>query len=299
MTGEKARIWTGLVTVSLVWGSTWLMIRVGLHSLPPLLGAGMRFAVASSILFTIVRVRSIPFHWTTQSRRLYFLMGILSFGIPFALVYWAEQYVASGLASILFAAYPFWVALFSHFVLRSEPLDVFKIGGIILCFLGIVLIFGSDINVGDLRGSWAIGALMVSPVLQAFMLTIIKKEGKAISPFSLNLAGMSIGSVLLILFSLALEDWGGLHWDASAIGSILYLAVFGSVVAFVTYYWMLKRVQAVYLSLTSFVNPIVAVVLGWLVLGETLGPYTSVGASFVLLGLLVANGREVYEKIRV
>jgi drug/metabolite transporter (DMT)-like permease len=298
MTAEKARIWVGFGIVSLVWGSTWLAIRIGLDSLPPFLSAGVRFTVASAILFAIVRFRNIPVHRTPEAKRLYLWMGILSFGIPFALVYWAEQYISSGLASILFAAYPFWVGLFSHFLLRSEPLNAFKISGIVLCFLGIVTIFWSDVSVGDPRGTWGIGALMVTPIMQAYTLTLVKRHGQAISPFVLNLAGMSIAAVLLILLSLAVESWGGIRWDARAIGSITYLAVFGSVVAFVTYYWLLKRVEAVYLSLTSFINPLVAVLLGWMILGETLAPFTSVGAALVLLGLLAANGRALYEKTR-
>jgi drug/metabolite transporter (DMT)-like permease len=92
------------------------------------------------------------------------------------------------------------------------------------------------------------------------------------------------------------EQWGNVVWNGAAIGSILYLSLAGSVTTFVAYFWLLKRIQAVYLSLTTFINPIVAVLLGWAVLGEALGTSVAAGAALVLLGILVANGKALYER---
>jgi len=127
---------------------------------------------------------------------------------------------------------------------------------------------------------------------------VVKRLGQSISPIVMNFAGMTMGSAGLLLLSALTEKWVGIPWNPSAVLSILYLAIMGSVLTFVTYYWLLKRVQAVYLSLTTFINPIVAVILGALVLDESLGASMAVGAALVLAGILAANGKGILEKIR-
>jgi len=114
----------------------------------------------------------------------------------------------------------------------------------------------------------------------------------------MNGIGMAIGAVGLLTLALLFEPVGGAVWTSEAVLSIVYLALFGSVVTFVSYYWLLKRTDAVYLSLTSFINPIVAVFLGVVFMGEHLGPTVLTGAALVLLGIAVANGRALAARIR-
>jgi drug/metabolite transporter (DMT)-like permease len=291
MSGEKLKIWFGFFIISTVWGSTWLAIKIGITAIPPFLAAGVRFVIASFVLYVIIRVRGLKIVMTPDAKKLYVAMGVLSFTIPFALVYWGEQYIPTGLSSILFAAYPFWVALFSHFFLRSEPIDGFKAAGIVMGFLGILLIFWGDFDVDNPRAALGMGAMVCSTILQAYTLIVVKKLGQPISPFVMNFCGMVMASVALVLLSALTEGWGEIRWTLPAAGSVVYLAIVGSVVTFVTYYWLLKRIQAVYLSLTSFINPIVAVVLGAVVLDETLGGSVAAGAAMVLAGILLANGK--------
>lgn len=297
MNGERARIWGAFLIVSIVWGSTWLAIKMGIQTIPPFFAAGVRFCIAASVLFVIVRARGLSIPRTRDARVLFLSMAVLSFGIPFALVYWAEQYIPSGLSSVLFAAFPFWVAIFSQWLLKSEPIDAYKAAGIILGFWGIVLIFWGDFDVSNPLAAWAMGGVVLSTVMQAIMLIMIKKVGQPISPFVMNFAGMSIAGPLLLLLSFVSESWTGMLWNTTAVGSILYLALAGSILTFVSYYWLLKRVDAVYLSLTSFINPIVAVVLGALVLGEALYASFALGAACVLAGILIANGRTLYARV--
>jgi putative membrane protein PagO len=127
--------------ICLIWGSTWLGIRVSLESIPPLISSGFRFILASIGIFVIMRVRGIRLQTDKVAIKLYILMGVFSFIIAYGLVYWAEQYVASGLAAVLFGIYPFFVALFSYFLLPDEPIGFYKIIGMILGFIGIVVIF--------------------------------------------------------------------------------------------------------------------------------------------------------------
>jgi drug/metabolite transporter (DMT)-like permease len=288
---ERTRIWLSYLTACLVWGSTWLAIKVGLRGVPPLLGAGLRFLLASAILYAVIKVARITIPRTPEAKHIYAVLAVLSYTIPFAFVYWSEQFIPTGLASILFAAFPFWVGIFSHIMLAHERLTIFKVSGIIIGFAGIVIIFAHDLRMNDSHAFVAMLMMLASPIMQAYCLVLVKKYGQPISPFAFTCVGMFFSSILLLILSVVLEAYDAIVWNAETVGSILYLATVGSVVVFVVYYWLLKRVQALYLSLISFITPIIAVVLGAVVLNEKLHPRVYIGASLVLVGLLVANGR--------
>ena len=298
MRNERVLVWVGFVLISVIWGSTWLAIKIGLESIPPFLGAGLRFAVASLVLFSIIRIRKLTIPFTRDAKKVYFSLGVLSFSTAYALVYWGEQYISSGLSSILFASFPFWVAIFSHLMLRNERLDWYKSAGIIVGFVGLLVIFAVDLRWSEGESVAGIVAVVASTIFQAYSLILVKKYGQSIDPFVMNFVGMSLGCLILLGLGLSLEANRTLSWNASAIGSILYLAVIGSVLTFVTYYWLLKRIEAVYLALTSFINPVVAVILGAMVLGEALNTAVFAGAMLVLAGILLANGRYLHAKIR-
>lgn len=298
MKSERVRIWIGFVIVSTVWGSTWLAIKMGSDRIPPFLAASLRFAVASLILFAILKIRKIRIPVTPETKKLYLILTFLSYSIPFALVYWGQQYIPSALGSILFAAYPFSVAIFSHLILHNERLTSFKVTGIAIGFVGLVVIFAGDVHWTELSGILGMSAILASTIMQALAIVLIKKYGQPISPIVMNLVGMLLGGAVLFLLSVATESFESIVWDGVAIGSVVYLATVGSVLAFVTYHWLLKRTEAVYLSLVSFINPIVAVVLGAVVLDEALAPAVFVGTMFVFAGIVVANGRYFLAKFR-
>jgi drug/metabolite transporter (DMT)-like permease len=242
-----------------------------------------------------VRKETLP---TDRNAIIVFLtLGILSFSLPFILVYWGELHVSSGLASILFAVYPFIVALFSHFFLKGEHLTFVKFVGILLGFAGILMIFWQDITWGG-ADMPAMLAILLSTVLQAISLIIMKKRAKQIPPVALSVGGLIPGLVVMYGLALLLDDFSLLRFDAKGIGSILYLGTFGTVVTFVTYYWLLKHIEAVYMSLVALVTPIVAVILGALVLDEVLSPHAFGGASLVLAGILIANSRDLLLTLR-
>ncbi len=297
MKSEKLLVAGGLVVVCTIWGSTWLAIKIGLDSVPPFYGVAIRFTVAVLILAIIAAARRMRVPLDRSSVSVYLTLGVLSFSFPYALVYWGEQYVASGLASLLFSIYPFVVAGLSHLMLPNERLNLPKVGGIILGFLGVLVIFWSDIGKGH---STTLGmiAILLSTVLQAAALVIVKKHGHHVDPVAMNLGGMAIGVVIMAVVALATENLASVRLDSKGLGSILYLGSFGSVATFVTYFWLLKRVEAVYLSLTSFITPVLAVILGAVLLGEALSSHAYGGATLVLAGILAANSPEVAARLR-
>ncbi|MDL1892597.1 DMT family transporter [Sphingobacteriales bacterium CHB3] len=245
----------------------------------------------------IVRTRRIEVPMTADAKKVYLVLILFAYTLPFAFVYWAQQHIATGLASILFAAYPFFVAIFSQIMLKSESLNLFKVTGIVLGFIGIVVIFAGDIHVSEPRSVIAMGLILANSLMQAYCLVLVKKFGQPLSPFAVNLVGMFWSGAALIGLSFAVESHVSIVWDTAAIGSIIYLSTIGSVLVFVAYFWLLKRVEAVYLSLISFITPIVAVILGAVVLGEKLETNVFIGAACVLVGLLIANGKAFYRRM--
>ena len=283
------------VLLCFIWGSTWLAIRFGLESLTPLFSAGMRFSLASVFIFLLMKIKTVSLQKDSVSIRLYLLMGFFSFVIPFGLVYWAEQFVPSGMASVLFAVYPFVVVIFSSIRMPSESIGAYKIIGTILGFSGIVVIFSDafDLNFTDyLLGMFAV---VLSGTMQAWIAVSIKKFGHHLHPLSMNFIPMAIAGISMILIGVFFEDLTTIKFDEHAILSVIYLAFFGSVITFTSFYWLLKRVNVVIISLIAFITPIVALILGYLIYDEQLSTSYFVGSAMVLGGVLWANMNNLFK----
>jgi drug/metabolite transporter (DMT)-like permease len=280
----------GYILICILWGSTWLAIKIGLESIPPFFGAAVRFLLASLILLLIVRIRKTRIPTDSKSVRLYIAVGFSSFSISYALVYWAQQYVPSGLAAILFATYPFFVAILSWFTLKNESVSVGKIMGIIIGFSGIVLIFSEDLILHfDDRVMAGMAGLVLASAIQSVSAVTVKRYGEHLSPFALNVVGMAIGTFLLFIISMLTENWNTIVFDGKAIGSVLYLATLGSIVTFGTFFWLLKKMEAVILSLSAFITPIIAMMLGILIADEAFTGQILIGSMLVLSGIVIAN----------
>ena len=215
-----------------MWGTTWLAIRIGLETIPPFLSAGVRCVVASVILYGIVRVRGLAIPLTPSAWKVYLSLGVLTIGIPFALIYWGQQYIPTGLSSILFGAFPFCVAVLSHLMLRDEPMTVSKGVAIALGFAGVVIIYYSESSIADTRALLGMSAVLVSVVLQALALVLIKKHGEPVSPLSMNFVGMAMGGIMVLLLSVAVEGDRTVGWTTRAGVSLGELDIGGSVVRF-------------------------------------------------------------------
>ena len=271
-----------------MWGSTWMAIRVSLNSLTPFVSCGLRFLLASFFVIALVKIRGIKIQTDKLSMTLYLVMGLFSFVIPFGLVYWGEQYVPSGLASVLFAVNPFFVAIFSYYFIVNENVGAHKIIGIVLGFAGILIIFSENI-LGDIK-IYIPGMLAIigSAIMQGGLQVTMKKHGGHLNPLSMNFLPMLFAGVVMLGFGLLVEDTSRLVFDLSAYLSVGYLAFFGSLVTFTSYYWLLKRVSVVVLSLIAFITPIIALILGWVFLDEELSSRHVIGSLIVLTGLLIA-----------
>ncbi len=273
----------------LIWGSTWLAIKSSLESLTPFLSAGLRFVTASTLILLILKITKIEIQKDKLSIRLYILMTFFSFVFPFGLVYWAEQFVPSGLSSVLFAINPFFVVLFSYFLISTEKIGFFRFTGITLGFSGILIIFSDTFNLDFSSYSLGMAALVLSAGFQAVNSVFIKKYGNHLHPVSMNFIPMLFGGITLSVLGFFLEDMNTIKFDSTAVFSVLYLAVFGSIITFTSFYWLLKRISVVILSLIAFITPVIALFLGWIFFSEQLSFNELTGSLLVLCGLLWAN----------
>ncbi len=279
--------------ICLIWGTTWLVIKIGLETMPPLFSAGCRFTLASAVLYAYVKMAKIPIPFDARMKKFYVTVAFYSFSVPFALVYWGEQHISSGLTAVLFGIYPFSVALFSYIFLPSEKLNPSKIAGIVLGFLGVFIIFANDIHMNDTKAAWGMAAVVASAVMQAYSVIVIKKEAHLVSPFVTLLMPTALSSVALLASSLALENLSAVSFTPAAVFSISYLAIIGSIVTFVSYFWLLKHMEAVILALSAFITPIIAVVVGVLLNHESFSSQMAAGAACVLSGIIIANAAEL------
>lgn len=288
---SKARTGALFALLAFIWGSTWLVIKVGLAELPPFLAAGLRFALASGVLAVLALARGVRFPRGRGEHVLLLGVGLSGIGASYGIVYWAEQYIPSGLTAVLFATHPFFTLILAHLVLNAERITARKMLGMAIGFLGVLLVFRGDLTFDHPRGATAAAVLLLSPLAAATGNVFVKRWGTHLHPFQLSILPMGYGATALLATSLAVEGEPRIAWSAIAIGSVLYLSILGSVVTFVGYYTLLREVPVTTLNLMSYVYPVVAVVLGYLVLGEVLDLPALAGAGLVLAGIAMATWR--------
>jgi drug/metabolite transporter (DMT)-like permease len=273
--------------ICLIWGSTWLVIKIGLDGMPPFLGAGLRFLLATLLVGLVLAARRKRLHLTRDDKICVLSLGLLVFWIDYAAVYWAELRISSGLTAIIFSTMPLMASLLSAYWTRSETLTGRKVAGIIVGILGTALLFWPHEHLGYQQTLGMLAAL--GGCLSATInLVTMKKYGHKSDPFVLNFFGMGLGTACLLVMSATLEDWHNVVWTRSNVLAIVYLSVFGSVIAFSSYYYLIKKMDATVVSLSTLIIPIVALILGRAFLGETVTPLAVAGIVTILAGVAIA-----------
>jgi drug/metabolite transporter (DMT)-like permease len=227
-----------------------------------------------------------------HEKALWVVNGLLSFCLSYAAVYWSEQYIPSGLAAVLFATYPLFVAALAHVLLPGERLAPIAVAGMALGFAGVAVIFSDDLALlGGETVRTAALVMLVSPVVSAAASVVVKRWGGDVHPLSLAAVPMLIAGVVMGAVALLLEQHRPLVFDARSVGALLYLALLGSAVTFTIYYWLLARVKATEVALMSYLIPIVAVAVGALLFDEPLRPRLLAGSALVLAGVVLVSRR--------
>lgn len=284
------RLAAAFVLLTAIWGTTWAAIRLGLEGLPPFTGVSLRFLVAGALLLALVPVFGVRFSWSRREVGLWIANGGLAFSASYTVVYWAEQYIPSGLAAVLFASYPLFVAGLAHLALPAEKLSARAAGGVLLGFAGVAVIFSDDLRALGGEDTRAVALLfLVSPVVSAIATVAVKRWGAGIHPLSLTAVPMLLTGIVVGVLALLFERQTALVFDLRSLGALVYLAVPGSAVTFTVYYWMLAHAPATRVALIAYTIPIVAVVVGALAFDEPVRARLLVGGALVLAGVAIVN----------
>ncbi|MFB0516962.1 MAG: DMT family transporter [Candidatus Neomarinimicrobiota bacterium] len=287
----RQRVGMAFAGMCLIWGSTFVALKTGLKETPPILGVALRHLLASLLLFLIIYWRKFPIPFDRLARRQYVTVGILNFSLSYSLTYAGTQYIYSNISSLLWASIPITTALVAHFTLPAERLSFMKGFGILVGFGGVVLIFwGYGLGKSEdllLGMSLVMGAVLVATWPSVYL----KRRPARANPVVLSAVTTGIGGLTTLLGSLLLESPSRMVWSPLNIGIIFYLAIFGTVVAWVFYFYLLEHLEVVKLSFVGFIAPVIALFMGMIVLREILPPIVFLGAFLVLLGIFLADAR--------
>jgi drug/metabolite transporter (DMT)-like permease len=283
-------VWLALAGI---WGSTWLAIKLGLRDLPPITFAGIRFALAAVLLGGIVLLRRTRLPSSAREWWLLGYTGLLSITINYALVFWGEQYISSGLAALLSATVPLFGLPLAHRYLSAEPLTGWRVGGVLLGLLGIAVVFSGELGTGGPRALWASAGIVLAALATAHAGVLVKARGTHIEPAVLAGVQMAGGCVPLLIGGVVLEGNPlAFHWTPLAFAALAYLTILGSVIAFLLYYWLIRHTAVTGVLMIPLVTPLIAVLIGVGFGGESIGWHTVMGGAAIISGVAVAVLRQ-------
>jgi drug/metabolite transporter (DMT)-like permease len=298
-TASPVAIWTAILILYVVWGSTYLAIRFAVGSIPPFVMAGGRFAISGLVLLgavAVIRRGRVPFPSRIQWRDAFIVGTCLMLG-GMGLVSWAEQTVPSGIAGVLIAMMPVWIAVIGR-VFLGERLPRIAGVGILIGIVGVALLVAQGVAFDRSLDPLGIFALVVSPIAWASGSVYAAHRAQLPEdPFVTTGLEMLCGSVALGVAAVAsgeLAAFRAADVTAQSLAGVLYLTVVGSLVAFTAFAWVIRQAPLPLVTTYAFVNPIIAVFLGWLIVGESVNPVQLVAGGVIVAGvalIIVARSR--------
>ncbi|MCF7823562.1 MAG: DMT family transporter [Candidatus Marinimicrobia bacterium] len=276
----------------LIWGSTWIAIKVSVGEVPFTMAA-IRFFSAALLLIIFQKLRRKSILPPRGSGNVIMALGIGTFFIGYGFTYWGMQYVHSNITSILWATYPVFVSLIAHSMLNDDKINPSKIFSLVGSLIGSYLIF--DIHGQQFDPRTALGMLVIIASISgsAYSSVLYKREGSHLDPVAVNALAMLIGAAMLLIPGFIFEPWQDIRFTPLNLGATAYLAIFGSAFGFSVYFWLLSQVTVVKMSYLNFLLPILASLWGWLLLDEQLSKGALAGAVIILLSVTIP---EIYQQ---
>jgi drug/metabolite transporter (DMT)-like permease len=303
MKRDRALAYIAFAIVCIVWGTTYLAIRVAVRTIPPFLMTGTRFIVAGALLWVFARLKGETLPRGRRTFREILFVGLLMVGIGNLSVAGAEQWVPSGIAALLVATAPFWAALMERMRPNGERIDVRRGIGMLIGFVGVALLVTPGGAGGAFDLHFLLGALMIQMGSIAWQYGTVrgKYNLKDVPPFISSALQMLAGGIAVMIVGLLIGETKRLTLTTQGLVSLAYLSIFGSLVAYTAYVYALKKVPVTKMSMYAYINPLVAVVLGWLILNERL-TWISIAAMAIILGgvaLVQSGGRRSNRTVEV
>jgi drug/metabolite transporter (DMT)-like permease len=287
------RAYIAWVTVCVVWGTTYLGIRIALESIPPMLIGGLRFTVAGGLLALALRARGYPLPASREWPGLA-MLGLLMLGIGNGGVVWAEQTVPSGIAAVLVAAQPFWITGIEAVVPGGARLTRRAFGGLLVGFVGIVVLVWPDLRVGgDWSGAFLAGVLATQLACLGWSIgsSYSRRRPHEENAIMASALQMIFGGLCLLIVATLRGEWNDLAFTPRSLAAELYLVVVGSWAGYSAYIYALKYLPITTVMLYSYINPLIAVLLGSVVLDEPFGVRVIIASALVLAGVAIVRAR--------
>lgn len=285
--------WALLIGLSILWGGSFLFVGIVVRDLPPFTIVLLRVLLAAAALHLVLRAAGLRMPWDPASWRAFFGMGLLNNAIPFSLIVWGQTQIASGLASILNATMPLFTVLVAHLLTRDDRLTGSRVAGLLLGFLGVVVLIGPEVLGGlggDALAQLAVLAAAISYACASVFGRRFKRMG--IVPLATATGQVTASSVLLLPLALLVDrPWMLPLPGAATILAILGLALLSTALAYVVFFRILASAGAVNLSLVTFLIPVSAILLGTIVLHEALHATDFLGMALIGCGLVAIDGR--------
>ena len=281
------------VLVCVIWSTVWLFIKLGVSDVPPFAFAAARLLLALAILLPIAFVRRPRQRLTAKDQRLIAVTGTMLFTANYALLYWGAQYVSSGLMAVLQAITPACALVVSRWLLPDERMTATKGVGLTLGLLGVAVIFADELKLSGGTSAAACVAVAASAFIVAWAYVLVRARGRHLPRTVVMTGQIAAGAGPLLLLSIVTEGNPlAMHWTPIAIAAVLYLALAGSLLAFWLNYWLMARIGPTRMLFTSVLEPLLAVLLGGMVLNERLSSRVALGGALVLVSVALVMRRD-------
>ena len=286
----KKKVALYYIILCLIWGSTWIILKKSLiGGTPPFFGAGLRFFFAGLILWIFILYKKELPPFSLLSMKIYFQFGVLNLSISYGLTYWATQYIYSSLSSIIWSGFPITVAVFSYFMLPNETIRGKKVVGLIFGTLGALLVLSDNINLSGNNVFIGIVMVIFAVIIASYPSVYLKKHNSNISSIHINAVSQIIAGILLLMVSYFTESNKEMHWNIYNVFALIYLTIPGSIIAWSIYIWLYSYLSMAQISYIAFFPPLIASLLGWIILGEVLSFFTISGAVMIIIGTTLTH----------
>jgi drug/metabolite transporter (DMT)-like permease len=284
--GFPYAVWLG---TGLVWGTTWVVIRIGVRDLPPLTFAAARTVVAAFVLTALALAFHAPRRPPRRELLFWAVIGVPQLGLPYALIFWAETAISAGLTALLFGTFPTITAIAAHFLLPRERLNARKLAATLLA--GVAVAFIVNLGSGAAKPPLVpVLAVLAAATASSIGAVLVRRHGRTTSTLWLTAIQVTTGASLLVVLAVALERGAPVNVTPTAVASVLYLALVVTVGCYLGLFWLLKRLDATFVSMGVIFETVMAVLLGAALLNESLGPRIMLGLALVGVSVALVTG---------
>jgi drug/metabolite transporter (DMT)-like permease len=275
-----AKQWAAFALLCAIWGSTWMAISVVVRDVPPFHACALRFLIATVLMGGAAAVRRVPLPRERQPWKVMLVLGVAMIAVPYALIFWAEQYVASSMTAVIYSLAPLVVALLTP-LMSHRKVPRRAVFAMVVGVGGIAVIFETGLRASTraLIGGFTV---LFAVLVTSWAIHYAKEHGHGLDPLLSTGVQHAVGTVALFTLSAMLERHAVYHWTTPSIAALFFLGVIGSALAFAVWYWLLKQMEPYKVSSLNLVTPLIAIAEGALILGEHVPPIMIIAAVVVL-----------------